>query len=183
MKPADDFYKHARYEAVSHCLYDWVRPEKLYEKLAFFQTPAGVNGKTLADTNMFFGGTLPSPQLFLAESIYIGIESEVSFSEMAEEEEFKSGRVEFIIGCKSYFNYAPIGFFPPAFQSPEQKELLKAFSMFQPVSLFPFIFNRKLLIDANQNFSVELFFEKGVYNPSIERVGVILSGELCRPVC
>jgi hypothetical protein len=98
-------------------------------QINFFQVPIGQgvasNGtgpKTLEDTNMQSAGQLPTPKLFLVESVHVHFLPNIAYSTTAQGAEsyvnevqsfVENGYLEFFIGSKPYLDEAPLGRFPP----------------------------------------------------------------------
>lgn len=186
------------YEVTRQSLYDSQTYNAAGQtSLAFFQTPLGQGGKTVADTNLELAGQLPAPKYFLVESIEILLfpgpdpvtTNNDALSPDALETNFandvyaveKSGSLNFFIGSKTYLEEAPLGRFPPktrletefayALQS-ETATVENAAQISADYAAFcgrPYFLDPYMILLApTQNFNVTLSWPVAVPLPSTE---------------
>lgn len=165
--------------------------------LSFFQNPIGQSGKTLADTNMSIGGSLPAPQMFIVSAICIDFfpGNDVNFNAIDATSDnlddvytfMKSGYLDFTVGTKSQLQQAPLGCFPPTYRLGGTEAVtgtnLTKFAGADYASVAGQIFSIiPVTIPATQNFIVTLNWPSAVAINSAARVGVKLMGDLYRSV-
>ena len=197
-------------EALRQTLYDFQTYDAAGQtQLQFFQQPKGQGGKTLNDTNMTIAGMLPRPQAFLIQSVEIyllpdldvGTDASAITSPVASEFSndvytvSKSGHLVLRIGSKDYLQEAPIGRFPPKTNlKVENSASLGAepagvgvdnMAIQYDYAAFggrPYFVDPWLLLEANQDFAVELNWAAAVPLPSgvDARIGVVMDGILYR---
>lgn len=181
-------------------------------QLLFFQIPKGQGGKTIADTNMEAAGMLPQPKAFLVESIEVlffpgdlpvtsaasgAIATAPAVPNFANDvyTVARSGSLKFFIGSKTYCEEAPIGRFPPKTRlevepgaalgggvSGAGDFVVNTVIDYAVPAGRPYRIEPNILLEANQNFVVELNWPAVVALPSgvDGRIGVVLDGQLIR---
>jgi len=168
--------------------------------------PGATGGKTIADTNMQAAGQLPAGKLFLVNSIevsfYPGLSPTTLVTTIAVRNFindvyafYKSGSLEFLIGSKPQLQLAPLDKFPPTnrlevianhalheLQATAANAEEQISSEYAAAAGRPFIFDKPILIEPNENFHVSLKWPVAVALPSSTdaRVGVHLNGSLIR---
>jgi len=167
--------------------------------LSFFQNPIGQSGKTLADTNMSIGGSLPAPQMFIVSAICIDFfpGNDVNLSAVDEDSKnwddvytfMKSGWLDFTVGTKSQLQQAPLGSFPPTYRLgggaalTGQNAAAGTITGTDYASVAGQTFNIiPVTIPATQNFIVTLNWPTAVAINAAARIGVKLMGDLYRSV-
>jgi hypothetical protein len=171
-------------EVIRQPLYHWKdAPKNGFFKMSFFDSAIGLPGVSDHDTNLFFPNRLPRDQRFVIESLQVAVAVDGFLGVTNNALPFKLGRFELIIGAKLYGSYSPIGFFPYFAEDIKPLDELRHFSDIEPVSPVPYSFRQyNLVLEAEQNFMVSLSWKKPVKVPLIKRIGVILDGQLFRPV-
>jgi hypothetical protein len=172
------------HEVIRQPLYHWKdAPKNGFFKMSFFDSAIGLQGDSDHDTNLFFPNRLPREQRFVIESLQVAVAVDGVLSAANNVLAFKLGRFEIIIGAKLYGSYAPIGFFPYFSEDIKPLDELGHFSDIEPVSPVPYSFGPcNLVLEPEQNFMVSLSWKKPVRINAITRIGVILDGQLYRPV-
>jgi len=175
-----------QYEVITRALYD----HQVYPaagnvpQMTFFGTPYTANGRTLADTNMEQGGTLPSPQQFMVQSIAVTIDPGVGIDADNYGNDVntlgKVGVLVLRIGSKEYVTEAPLNRFPPDTRLHVAMGG-QAAGDFAAVTGRTFKI-RPFLLQPTQNFNVQIFFPTAPALPSGQpaRIGVFLNGDLYR---
>lgn len=172
------------FEIIKQPLYHWQdAPADGFLRMNFFHSAAGLDGNSLEDTNMTTPSQLPASQYFIFRSLHVAVAVEGKLADIQNLILFKSARFELVLGSVIYASYAPIGYFPYMAEDIKPLENLEQFSGIEPVSPVPYNFlDKKLVLVSNQNFLVTLRWKKLVKAPAIKRIGVILDGNLYRPV-
>lgn len=189
-------------EAITQPLYSYQSyPAAGAQRLVFFQAPAS-GAVTREDTNMELAGQLPAPQKFLVQGIGIDYLPGIAPTRFGAQAAtgwlndfaaiMRRGRLVFIIGSKEYLSMAPIGSMPPrshlngSAAAADQSTIAAALQTFASVAYADGdVFKpNPLLLEASQNFRVEIEFPGGVVPiPSADvgaRIGVLLYGTLYR---
>lgn len=161
-------------EMIYQPLYDTETYCNGVERIDFFSRPVGVDGKTDADTNMYLPNALPLYVDFLLEGIAIDLPAKLA----------KEGEIEFIIGSKIYFRFAPLTLFRrqilivKADDDPRLIERLKNWSN----NYAPYRIDPELMLVSQQNFVVSLRWRKMPVVTKPVRVRVELCGHTYRSV-
>lgn len=199
-------------EKVRQPLYDYQDyPVGGILQMLFLQTPKGqgvtshplaAGTKTIADTNMEAGGQMPSPKLFLAESIEIHFhpipeatarEVIVQFATGFAKTEFaddvyeisKGGSLRFHVGSKTNVEMAPLGYFPPRVfldgMLAGSIDLATAVDQHMTMEYAtmagrPFMLDPPVLLEPNQNFHIELNWPNLIPVSVAARIGIVLDG-------
>lgn len=168
-------------------LYDYARevvaePRKSIE---FFQKPVGVEGRTLFDTNMMLGGSLPSPQVALITGIRVVVQCADKRSYVGA---MSDAVLRLRIGSRVFLTDGPLFKFPPVFPVPQEFaiptlstdvgyfERLREFSELVKQSYYAIT---PLKVISNESFMVDLAFRE---THRLRRLGVILDAFIYRPV-
>lgn len=189
-------------EAISQPLYSYQSyPAAGASTLVFFQTPAS-GTVTREDTNMELAGQLPAPQKFLIQGIGVdylpGLAPQTLGAASANSHAndvyalLRRGYLSLVIGSKNYLNVSPLALLPPRSKVVAAGAASNATTAAPALSLQMsrawadgdvFKIN-PLLLEASQNFRVEISFPGGaVAIPSADaaaRIGVIFYGTLYR---
>lgn len=176
-------------EAIWNPLYD-------YQTLAaagantqrFFIDPVGTSGKTLADTNMELSGQIPKGQAFLVTGvqfeIYPGVPANgTTASKYIDDvlEVTKGGLLIFKIGSKDFITQGNLMKFPPVNRLATDSSTTVTTDRYVYATTAGREFQVKdLLLEANQNFSVELRELAALPSGADARIGVTLNGFLYR---
>lgn len=140
------------YEAVDQPLYDFVNlHEQKSIPICLFQKPCGVDGKTLADTNMDLPGHLPRGQKFLIRQVNVLI----SGDEDCRMRVMWRGSIELMLLSMIYLRLPLLRF-----------------------AMEPYKLETELMINEQCNFGVALVVP--LIPPSVMRIGVELRGLLYR---
>lgn len=179
-----------------------------HTSMSFFQTPVGQSGKTFEDTNMVQGGSLPTPQAFLVESIEIylfpsvlNVPAEDTAAPFASPQFIndvaainKSGFLEFNISSKNYLREAPLGVFPPKTRLTGNAAIAETTTAATTSSMLmasfatfggrPYFVDPPVLLEATVNFNLTLNWATAVTLPSGSnaRIGIKLDGIFYRAV-
>lgn len=177
-----------------------------HTSLSFFQTPVGQSGKTFEDTNMVQGGSLPTPQAFLVESIEIylfpgglNVPVEDTAAPFASPQFVndvaalnKSGFLELNVSSKNYLREAPLGVFPPKTRLTGNVAFSETTTVAATSSMLaasfatfggrPYFVNPPLLLEATVNFNVTLNWATAVTLSANARIGIKLDGIFYRAV-
>lgn len=191
-------------EGIRQTMYDFTSYAAAGQTLLqFFAVPYGQSSKTEADTNMSLGGQLPAGQSFLCHSVEIlfwpGVNPDTYATTPAapffanDVYTFaKSGWLEFKIGSKLYVQEAPLGRFPAktrleghashAVESTATTVTYQLSTAYAAMGGRPYHMDPPVLLEAGQNFSVNMKWGSAVALPSntAARVGIILDGILYR---
>lgn len=169
-------------------------------QLQFFQLPQGQGGKTLADTNMNVGGSLPNPQAFFCTGIMVdftalNVVSAVGAAALRVQANAndnaavaRSGWLEFQIGSKIYLTDAPLNKFAPNYNAGVESNISAFGTAAAPAQVDTDYAKWKgryyaitpFLIPPTQNFSVRLNWPTAVSVTVAGRIGVVLDGFLYR---
>lgn len=175
-----------QYEKITRALYDHQNYPAAggIPSLTFFGTPYTAAGRTLADTNMESGGTLPNPQSFLIESIAVTIDPGVDVGAQHYANDVNTlanlGVLVLRIGSKDYVTEGPLNRFPPdtrlAVTLGAQANGEFAVVTGRTYKILPF------LLKPTENFNVQVLFPNAPALPSntAARIGVFLNGTLYR---
>lgn len=184
-------------EYIRHSLYDFQTYANAGQtQLLFFQVPKGQGSKTINDTNMELAGSLPSPKMFLVESIEVlffpgelpvtsaaagAIATAPAVPNFMNDVYTvqKSGSLKFFIGSKTYVEEAPIGRFPPKTRLDGSAAAALGGGVagagdfvvsntidFAAFAGRPYRIDPEILIEPTQNFSIELNWPSVVALPS-----------------
>lgn len=167
----------------------------------FFQEPIGASSKTLADTNMELSGQIPKGQAFTITGvqfdIFPGILPSTEGTGVGTASEYindvlsvlKAGVLILRIGSKDYIRQGPLMKFPPvnrlagissvAAATTVAAESMHIQTQYAVGSGREFTIDGKLL-EANQNFGVELLGLAALPSTVDARIGVTLNGWLHR---
>jgi hypothetical protein len=189
-------------EAITQPLYSYqAYPAAGAATLVFFQNPAsGV--VTREDTNMELAGQLPAPQKFLVQAIGIDFISGLAPQSLGAASAnsnivdfnavLQRGYLSFIIGSKQYLNMTAMKSLPARSyvdgMAAASNATTPAAALATVISLPKVTGNvyspTPLLLEASQNFRVEISFPGGVVplpsNNATSRIGVWLYGTLYR---
>lgn len=186
-------------------------------QLLFFTTPKGQGAtshplsagvKTVNDTNLEIGGSLPAPKFFLAESIEIHfyplpIETDresisiggagFAKTEFADDVYAlsKSGSLKFHVGSKTNVEMAPLGYFPPRtfLDGSVSNSIITLIgteidqhinSEYATMAGRPFMLDPPVLLEPTQNFIVEMNWPNLIPVSVAARIGVIMDGIMMR---
>ncbi len=175
------------------------------QSIKFFQSPAGANGKTQADTNMQAAGQFPAGTLFALTGIEIPFQSGASIytegaapiatgASYADDVNAALGYGAFLIltiGNKPYLVDAPLEMFPSSGRLYVSSSIAIALPAAETVGTFSYAAGAGmpydvtgLYIPSNQNFDVTLYWPALVPLPSGKagRIGCRLNGYIVRNV-
>ena len=158
----------------------------------FFIDPVGTANKTIADTNMELSGQIPKGQAFLITGIQFEMYpgeaiQQSSISEFAEDiyQVYKGGVLVLKIGSKEYATQGNLMKFPPI----NRLCMDSAVSDTNASAISSYLYAvaggkeyqvRRLLLESNQNFSVEVRELAALPSGNDARIGVSLNGFLYR---
>lgn len=207
IKNLADFRKFAvnrqdQMEVVRQTLYDFqTYPMAGSTQLTFFALPIGQSSKTKADTNMTIAGSLPAPLRFAIQAVEIyffpgvlpsaaggaaGIDNHVND---VWEVYTATAWLELQIGSKPYLIEAPLLRFPPfahlgGFAGMSDASTAGANLFARTSTMYAagraYIVDPPLLLEPNQNFTVQLNFPTAVGISAAGRIGVVLNGVTAR---
>lgn len=158
----------------------------------FFIDPVGTGGKTIADTNMELSGQIPKGQAFLITGIQVELyPGEViqqdSVSQFADDiyDFYKGGALKLKIGSKDFITQGNLMKFPPVNRMGVDSSVSDTTADTVHSYLYATATGREyaikdLLLESNQNFSVELLELAAMPSGNDARVGVTLNGFLYR---
>jgi hypothetical protein len=156
--------------------------------LAFFQTPIGQGGKTLADTNMELAGQIPKGQNFQITGVQVEFYSGADLDAAARNQYandvmavYKGGSLVLRIGSKEFIRQGNLMSFPPVSRLDGNSATGLAA---QTISYFSAAGREfaveKMLLTSNQNFGVTLEGLPALPSGLAGRIGVKLNGFLFR---
>jgi len=176
-------------ECIWQPLYDSIAlPAAGAASLVFFQNPIGQAGKTLADTNMELSGQIPKGQNFLVTGVEVALfPGEVPDAAASNQFSndvynfYKAGALIFRIGAKDFLRQAPLIKFPPVNRLAGQVATGIVASIVTYIQAAGREFAvSDLMLESNQNFSLELQGLPAMPSGSAARIVVSLNGWLYR---
>lgn len=180
-------------EAIWQPLYD-------YQTLAaagantqrFFIDPVGTGGKTLADTNMELAGQIPKGQAFLITGIQVELYPGVNIGSAAASsfaddiyQVYQDGLLVLQIGSKDFVTQGNLMKFAPVNRLAMNSAVTETAAATTRSYLYATAAGREfaikdLLLESNQNFSIELRELAALPSGADARIGVTLNGFLYR---
>lgn len=176
-------------ECIWQPLYDYQTiPAAAQSSVLFFQTPIGASSKTLSDTNLELAGQIPKGQNFLVTGIQVEMLPNVAVDSATATQFcqdvynfYKTGALVFRIGAKDFVRQGNLMKFAPVNRlagqvstglAAQQSNYMQAAGREFAVA--------DLMLESNQNFSVELQNLPATASTLTYRLGVTLSGFLYR---
>jgi len=154
----------------------------------FFIDPIGTVGKTQADTNMELSGQIPKGQAFLITGIQVELYpgelvGQATIAEFADDvyDFYKGGALKLKIGSKDYVTQGNLMKFAPVNRlGVSGSSGTTAVNYLYACATGREFAIKDLLLESNQNFSVELLELAALPSTNDARVGVTLNGFLYR---